>query len=107
MDKYVELFIQGVVLAALFIGVPKLWKLGKQKKEESILAGKVYYGLIYCRILLFYALGVICGEMILMVIFGDSIQGAIALLLTLISGIPFAILFTHLYKKSFIKKYLS
>lgn len=107
MDNYIELFIRGAVIAAIFIGVPKLWKLGKKKKAESIANGKVYYGLLYCRILAFYLAGVMCGEMILMVLLGNSVEGTIALLMTLISGVPFAVLFTHLYKKNFIKKYLS
>lgn len=107
MDNMLELFIRGAVIAAIVIGVPKLWKLGKQKKAESISNGKVYYGLLYCRVLAFYLAGVMCGEMILMVLLGNSVEGTIALLMTLISGVPFAVLFTHLYKKSFIKKYLS
>ena len=107
MDNLIELFIRGAVIAAIVIGVPKLWKLGKQKKAESISNGKVYYGLLYCRVLAFYVLGVVCGEMILMMLLGNSIEGTIALLMTLVSGVPFAVLFTYLYKKSFIKKYLS
>ena len=102
-----DVFISGAVIAAIFVGAPKLWKLGKQKQAESISKGKVYYGLLYCRVLAFYLAGVICGETILMVLLGNSIEGTIALLMTLISGVPFAILFTNLYKKSFIKKYLS
>ena len=102
-----DMFISGAVIAAVFIGTPKLWKLGKQKQAETISSGKVYYGLLYYRVLLFYLAGVVSGEMILMVLLGNSIEGTIALLLTLISGIPFAILYAYLYRKSFIKKHLS
>lgn len=101
-----ELLISGVVISAVFVGVPLLWKLGKQKKAESISKGKVYYGLLYCRLLALYLAGVMCGEMILVLLIGDSIEGMSALLLTLILGVPFALLFTYLYKKSFVKKYL-
>lgn len=102
-----DMFISGAVIAAVFIGAPRLWKLGKQKQAETISNGKVYYGLLYCRILLFYLAGVVSGEMILMIILGNSVEGTVALLMTLISGIPFAALYTYLYRKNFIKKYLS
>lgn len=102
-----DMFISGAVIAAVFIGAPRLWKLGKQKQAETISNGKVYYGLLYCRILLFYLAGVVSGEMIFMILLGNSIEGTVALLMTLISGIPFAALYTYLYRKNFIKKYLS
>ena len=38
---------------------------------------------------------------------GNSVQGTIALIMTLLCGIPFAALYTYLYRKSFIKKHLS
>ena len=107
MDNMLELFICGAVIAAIFIGAPKLWKLGKQKKSEYINNGKVYYGLLYCRVLLFYVAGVVSAEMILMIMLGNSVQGTIALIMTLLCGIPFAALYTYLYRKSFIKKHLS
>ena len=101
-----ELFIRGAVIAAIFIGVPKLWKLGKQKKAEAIANNKVYYGMLGFRVFLLYVAGVVSAEMILMIIFGDSIQGTIALIMTLVGGLPFTALYTYLYRKSFIKKHL-
>lgn len=41
-----EKFISGAVIAAIVVGTPKLYRLGKKKKAESIQAGKVYYGLL-------------------------------------------------------------
>jgi len=102
-----ELFIRGAVIAAIIIGAPKLWKLGKQKKTESVNNGKVYYGLLGCRVFLMYVAGVVSAEMILMVLLGDSVQGTIALIMTLVGGLPFAALYTYLYRRSFIKKYLT
>lgn len=106
MDNMLELFIRGAVIGTIAVGVPALLKLGKKKKTESIDNGKVYYGLLYNRILAFYLAGILCGDVVLMVLLGNSIEGIIAFLMVLISGVPFAILFTHLYKKNFIKKYL-
>ena len=68
-----DMFISGAVIAAVFIGAPKLWKLGKQKQAEAISNGKVYYGLLYCRVLLFYLVGVISGELILMILLGMNL----------------------------------
>ena len=105
MENIIDAFIMGAVPAAIIAGVPMLYKLGKQKKIESINNGKVYYGLLYYRIFVFYLVGVMCGEMILLMILGNSIKGIVALLLTLLCGVPFAILFFNLYKNSFIKKH--
>lgn len=107
MDNMLDLFISGAVIAAIVCGVPLLWKLGKKKKAETISKGKVYYGLIYYRIFLFYLAGVVSAETILMIVLGNSVEGAIALILTLVFGVPFAILYTYLYRKSFIKKHLT
>lgn len=100
-------FIGGVVIAAIFIGTPKLLRLGARKKAKAISNGKVYYGLLCYRVLLFYLAGVVSAEAILMVLLGNSIEGTIALLMTAISGIPFAVIYTLLYRNSFIKKYFS
>lgn len=102
-----DLFIRGIILAAIVISVPMLWKLGKQKKAASIAKGAVYYGLLGCRVFLLYVAGVVSAEMILMVLLGDSVQGTIALIMTLVGGLPFAALYTYLYRRSFIKKYLA
>ena len=102
-----ELFIRGAVIAAIFIGAPKLWQLGKQKKAEAIGGGMVYYGLLGCRVLLLYVAGVVSAESILLVLLGDSVQGAIALAMTLVGGLPFAALYAYLYRRRFIKKYLA
>ena len=102
-----EKFISGAVIAAIVVGGPKLYKLGKRKKAESIQKGKVYYGLLWCRILLFFIAGIISTEMILMLLLGDSIEGYIALIIMLLCSLPFAALYIFLYKKHFEKKYLN
>lgn len=99
-----EKFISGAVIAAIIAGTPMLYKLGKRKKAEAIQNGKVYYGLLGCRVLGLFILGVISAEMILMLILGDSIEGTKALLLMLLVSIPFTVLYLFLYKKSFEKK---
>lgn len=100
-------FITGAVIALIFIGTPFLYKLGKKKKAESIQKGKVYYGLFWCRILLFFIAGIISAEMILMLLLGDSIEGYIALIIMFLCSLPFAALYIFLYKKHFEKKYLN
>ena len=102
-----EKFISGAVIALIFIGAPFLYKLGKTKKAESIQNGKVYYGLLRCRILLFFIAGIIISEMILMLLLGDSIEGYIALIIMFLCSLPFAALYIFLYKKHFEKKYLN
>lgn len=103
-DGLWEKFIGGAVIAGVFCGTPFLYKLGKKKKEEAIQKGKVYYGLLGCRVLGLFILGVISSEMILMLILGDSVEGMTALLLMLLASIPFTVLYVYLYKKSFEKK---
>lgn len=107
MDNMLDFFISGAVIGAFACGSPLLWKLGKKKKAETISKEKAYYGLVYYRIFLFYLAGVVSAEMILAIVLGSSVEGTIALILTLICGVPFAILYTYLYRKSFIKKYLT
>lgn len=107
MDNMLDLFISGAAIAAFVCGTPLLWKLGKKKKTEIISKEKVYYGLIYYRIFLLYLAGVVSAEMILAIVLGNSMEGTVALILTLICGVPFAILYTYLYRKGFIKKYLT
>ena len=102
-----EKFISGAVIAAIVVGTPKLYKLGKQKKAEAIQNGKVYYGLLWCRVLALFIAGVISSEMILMVLLGDSVEGVAALLLMLLCSIPFTFLYVYLYRKSFEKKYIA
>jgi hypothetical protein len=102
-----EKFISGAVVAAIVAGTPKLYRLGKKKKAESIRAGKVYYGLLWCRVFALVLAGVMSSEMILMVLLGDSVEGAIALLLMLLCSLPFTALYVYLYKRSFEKKYLA
>ena len=84
-----------------------LMKLGEKKKAEAINAGKVYYGLLYYRVLLWYVAGVFSCDVIMAAIFDDFIQGTTAILISLFVGLPFAALFIYLYRKSFIKRYLS
>lgn len=102
-----EKFISGAVIAAIVVGVPKLYKIGKEKKAKSIQDGKVYYGLLWCRVLALFLAGVISAEMILMVLLGDSVEGMVALLLMLLCSLPFTVLYVYLYKRRFEKKYLT
>lgn len=102
-----EKFISGAVIAAIVVGTPKLYRLGKKKKAESIQAGKVYYGLLWCRVFALFLAGVISSEMILMVLLGDSVEGTAALLLMLLCSLPLTVLYVYLYKRSFEKKYLT
>lgn len=88
-----EIFIRGAAIAAIIAGVPKLCKLDKQKKTEIINNGKVYCGLLGCRVFLLYILGVVSVEMMLMACLGDSIQGAIVLIITLIGSLPFEVFY--------------
>lgn len=103
-SSLLEKFISGVVIAAIVAGTPILYKFGKKKKAEAIQSGKVYYGVLGCRVLGLFILGVISAEMILMLILGDSVEGTKALLLMLLAAIPFTVLYVFLYKKSFEKK---
>ena len=103
----IEKFISGAVIAAIVVGGPKLYKLGKKKKAESIQNRKVYYGLLWCRVFALFLAGVVSSEMILMVLLGDSVEGVLALLLMLLCSLPFTVLYVYLYKRSFEKKYLT
>ena len=100
-------FIGGAIIALIVSITPFLYRLGKQKKQESIQNGKVYYGLIGCRILGFFVLGVITAEMILMILLGNSIEGLPALLITFVAGTIVTVIYVFLYKKAFEKKYLN
>ena len=101
------MFILGAVAAAIVAGIPKLYSLGQEKKAESIQSRKVYYGLLWCRVFALFLAAVISSEMILMVLLGDSVDGTVALLLTLLCSLPFTVLYVYLYKRSFEKKYLT
>ena len=102
-----ENFISGAVITAIVVGIPKLYQLGKKKRAESIQNGKVYYGLLWYRVFALFLAGVMSSEMILMVLLGDSVEGAVALLLMLLCSLPFTAFYIYLYKRSFEKKYLS
>ena len=84
-----------------------LMKLGEKKKAEAINAGKVYYGLLYYRVFLWYVAGVFSVDVIIAAIFDDFIQGTPAMLIALFGGLPLAAVYIFFYSKSFIKKYLS
>ena len=101
-----EKFISGAIIAAVVVGSPKLYKLGKKKKAEAIQNGKVYYGLLWYRVLALFLAGIVSSETILMVLLGDSVEGAVALLLMLLCSLPFTVLYVYLYRKIFEKKYL-
>ena len=105
--KGLDYLIGSIVGVAIFCGAPVLWKLGKKKKEETINRGKVYYGFLYYKIFLFYLAGIVSAETILMVVLGNSVKDTTALILTLACGVPFAVLYTYLYRKSFIKRCLT
>ena len=91
--------------AFIINAISLLWESGKKKKAEAINNGKVYYGLIYYRILLFCLAGVVSAEMILMILLGNSVEGTGALILTVVCGIPFSALYTYIYRQAFIRKY--
>lgn len=101
-----EKFVVGAIVAFIVCVTPYLYKLGKEKKQESIKKGKVYYGLLGCRILGLFVLGTITAEMILMILLGDKIEGAIALLLLLVAGLVVTVIYVAIYTKSFQRKYL-
>lgn len=101
-----ERFVIGAMVSAVFLTTPKLWNYGKQKKAESIENGKVYYGLLYYRAFLLFLAGLMCAEIALLPFVG-YMEGDFALLLLFAGAVPYTILFVHLYKKRFIKKYLS
>lgn len=103
---YLDKFIEGAVIALIFVGTPLLYKLGKKKKLEAIQKGKVYYGLLGCRVLGLFAVGFVCAEMVLMLILGDSIEGTQALLLVFLVAILVTVLLVFLYKKSFEERHL-
>ena len=100
-------FIAGAVLTAIVVGTPTLYRLGKEKKAESIQHGKIYYGLLWCRIIVLFLAAVISSELILMVLLGNSVEGTTALLLLLLCSLPLTALYVYLYRKGFKKKYLT
>ena len=99
-----DAFITGALAAGIFTGVPALYKLGKQKKAEAIQNRKVYYGLLGCRIIGLFVLGIISADLLLMFLLGDSVEGTMALLLMFLVSLPFTVLYLFIYKKSFEKK---
>lgn len=99
-----ESFIRGAVIAAIVSGAPLLYKLGKKKKAEAIQKGKVYYGVLGCRVFGLFVLGIISSEMVLMAILGDSIEGNIALVLMLFVSFIFTAVYVYVYVKCFKKK---
>lgn len=105
-NPYLDKFIEGTVIALIFVGTPLLYKLGKKKKLEAIQKGKVYYGLLGCRVLWLFVLGLVCAEMLLMLILGDSIEGTKALLLVFLVATLVTIPLVFLYKKSFEERHL-
>lgn len=95
-------FITGAVATLIIIIVPKIYKKGEINKIEHIKKKKVYYGIF--RMIGLYSLAIMTGEMILMILLGDSgIKGTIALLLTIIASIPVMILYLYFYKKHYKK----
>ena len=109
-------FVSLSFVAFLFVGIA-LFYICPVKYRWLVLLGLsvwfyaqsniAYLPYILLSTLSIYLAGVVSGEMILMIILGNSVEGTVALLMTLISGIPFAALYTYLYRKNFIKKYLS
>ena len=98
-----EKFIVGAIVAGVFSGSPFLYKLGKKKKAETIKQGKIYYGLLWCRVIGLFVLGIISSETVLMILLGDKVEGRVALLLMFVFSLPFTALYIYLYKKSFEK----
>lgn len=99
-----ERFVIGALTSLIVLGTPFLYKLGKRKKAEAIQKGKIYYGLLGCRVLGLFVLGIISSEMVLMAILGDSIEGNIALVLMLFVSFVFTAVYIYVYIKYFKKK---
>lgn len=97
-----EKFISGAIVALLFIVVPKIYKKGEANKKEHIKNKKVYYGIF--RMIGLYALAIMSGEMVLVILLGNSgIDGMIALAITVACSIPVMFLYLHLYRKHYQK----
>lgn len=107
MESLLERFVVGAIVALIVSGTPMLIKLGKGQKANAIEKGKVYYGLLGYRILMFIILGILSSDTILMILLGDRMEGRSALILMLLLSIPFAAIYIVLYRRSFTNKYLA
>lgn len=89
--------INAIIVSLIVTGVPVIYNLCKKNKKEKEANGKVYYGVF--RIILLYIAAIMSSEMILMLLFEDSISGLEALLLTIICSIPIMYIYVLIYKK--------
>lgn len=102
-----EKFVVGSLSASVFLVAPQLWNYGKKLKNQSIVNGKIYYGVLYYRFVLLCLAGFMSAEMILLPIIGDSLEDTPALIPALLFSIPVTVLYVRLYKKYFTQKHLS
>ena len=102
-----EKFVVGALSASVFLVTPQLWNYGKKLKNQSIVDGKIYYGVLYYRFILLCLAGFMSAEMILIPIVGDSLDDTQSIVLALLFSVPITVLYVRLYKKLFAKKHLS
>ena len=102
MKEVLEKAILASVSTFIILISSYIYKSGKQKKEQYILNGKIYYGPF--RMIGLYLLALMSGELILMALLVNSnVDGNIALILVLICSVPIMILYLYFYRKHFKK----
>lgn len=100
-----EKFIVGTMVALFFTGTPTLYKMGKRKKAEAVAQGKVYYGLLGCRILGLILAGLMTAEMFVLML-QNAIEVIVGIVIMVIATVPISMMYINLYRKRFTKKYL-
>ena len=100
-----EKFIVGTLVALFFAGTPKLYRLGKRKKAEAVAQGKVYYGLLGCRIMGLILAGLMTAEMFVLML-QNVIEVITGIVIMVIATVPVSMMYINLYRKRFAEKYL-
>ena len=102
-----EKFIVGTLAALIVAGTPKLYRLGKRKKAEAVVLGKVYYGLLGCRIIGLVLAGFMTAEMLVALLLQDVIEVTAGAVIIVGATVLVSMLYIWFYKKRFTEKYLS
>ena len=100
-----EKFVVGTLVAMIVAGTPKLYKLGKRKKAEAVVQGKVYYGLLGCRIMGLILAGLMTAEMFVLML-QNVIEVTTGIIIMVIATVPISMMYINLYRKRFTEKYL-
>lgn len=100
-----EKFVVGTLVALFVVGTPKLYKLGKRKKAETVARGNVYYGLLGCRVIGLILAGLMTAEMFVLML-QNMIEVITGIAIIVIATVPISMMYINMYRKSFTKKYL-